>query len=305
MKLKIATCQFQTTADISRNFDEIIKLIEKASLAGAHVAHFPECALSGYAGSDFTSLDGFDWSKLKQLSEKVANAANKHNIWIILGSTHRLSPPNKPHNSVYVINSEGVLIDRYDKRFCAGDVYEKTVDLAHYTSGNSFTVFDINNIRCGVLICHDYRYPELYREYKRQGVQVLFHSYHAANFTKELQEEVEKSIGRENFVYNWGNTYPEITMQASMVAVAASSHIWISCPNSASPRSCWGSFFVRADGVITGRIDRGITDILISVVDTEEAIYDSTKAWRQRALSGQLHSGTLVKDKRSEIKIQF
>lgn len=32
-----------------------------------------------------------------------------------------------------------------------------------------------------VLICYDYRFPELYREYKRSGVEIMFHSFHAAN----------------------------------------------------------------------------------------------------------------------------
>ncbi|MEZ4606679.1 MAG: hypothetical protein R2865_07755 [Deinococcales bacterium] len=31
-----------------------------------------------------------------------------------------------------------------------------------------FSVFDIRGFCCGALICHDYRYPELYREYKRR-----------------------------------------------------------------------------------------------------------------------------------------
>jgi hypothetical protein len=32
--------------------------------------------------------------------------------------------------------------------------------------------------------------------------------------------------------------------------------------------------------------------VLITVVDTDAEIYDSTRACRDRALSGQLHSGT-------------
>jgi deaminated glutathione amidase len=65
---------------------------------------------------------------------------------------------------VYIINADGRLIDRYDKRFCAGDASERTADLAHYTPGNPLSVFEINGVCCGAAICHDYRYPELYRE---------------------------------------------------------------------------------------------------------------------------------------------
>ena len=35
---------------------------------------------------------------------------------------------------------------------------------------------EIDGVRCGALICYDYRFPELYRQYVTLGVQVMFHS---------------------------------------------------------------------------------------------------------------------------------
>jgi predicted amidohydrolase len=40
--------------------------MRKAKKAGAEIAHFPECALSGYVGFDFPNFDGFDWELLKK-----------------------------------------------------------------------------------------------------------------------------------------------------------------------------------------------------------------------------------------------
>ena len=62
---------------------------------------------------------------------------------VVLGSAHRLTEPNKPHNSLYIIDEEGRLIDRYDKRFCSGDASGMTGDLAHYSPGDHFSVFAI------------------------------------------------------------------------------------------------------------------------------------------------------------------
>jgi predicted amidohydrolase len=59
--------------------------------------------------------------------------------------------------------------------------------LVHYTSGNHLSVFAIKGIRCSALICHDYRYPELYRDYKRRGIQLMFHSYHAAHVSASVR----------------------------------------------------------------------------------------------------------------------
>jgi predicted amidohydrolase len=300
MKLSVATCQFPTSADIQSNFQYVSQLMKQAREQGAEVAHFPEACLSGYAGADLASYDGFDWQLLHDCTYRLIDLAGALALWTILGSTHSLSAPHKPHNSLYIMNDRGQLIDRYDKRFCWGDASEQTGDLAHYTSGNHLSVFAIKGIGCGALICNDYRYPELYRAYKRRGVQLMLHSYHAAHISAERFRRMEAAVGKEHHACSRGTTYPGITMPATMIAAAASNHMWISCPNSSARKSCWGSFFVRADGVITGQLERHSTDILLSTVDTEADLYDSTRAWRDRALAGILHSGSLVHDERSE-----
>ena len=76
--------------------------------------------------------------------------------------------------------------------------------------------------------------------------------------------------------------------------------MWISCPNTSARESCWPSFFVRPDGVITGRLRLNMAGILISTVTTNEKLYDSTVAWRDRAMRGVFHSGVLVRDIRSD-----
>lgn len=299
MKLKVATSQFPTSAEIGKNLQYILRQIHEAKDRGAEVVHFPEACLSGYVDHDFTSYRGFNWRQLAESTPQVLDLANELQIWVILGSTHRLSGKNKPHNSVYIVNDRGQLIDRYDKMFCAGDRSGKTGELAHYSPGNHFSVFNIKGIRCGVLICHEYRYPELYREYKRKGVQLMFHSYHAGHFKPEQFRTMQEQVGAQFHRLNRGTTLPEITMPASMQAAAASNHVWISCSNSSARESCWASFFVRPDGVITGRLRRNIAGVLISEVDDEEEFYDSTVAWRDRAMRGIYHSGKLVQDRRS------
>jgi predicted amidohydrolase len=275
--------------------------MREAKEMGAHVVHFCEGALSGYAGRDFDSFQAFDWSLLKSCSLQVMQLAGELRIWVLLGSSHPLSGPGlrKPHNSVYVINDHGQIVDRYDKRFCAGDQSGKTADLSHYSPGDYTCIFTIRGIRCGVLICYDYRFPELYREYKKHGVQLMFHSFHAGNVSPPQLKAMQAQVGAAFHSLNRGTTYPEITMPASMQAAAASSHLWISCSNTSARQSCWPAFFVRADGVITGRLRRNIAGVLVSTVDPRQPLYDSTRAWRDQAMRGVLHSGQTVRDARS------
>ena len=305
MKLKVATCQFPVSADIRRNARYVRQQLRRARQQGAHLAHFGEGCLSGYAGVDFETFEGFDWTLLKQCAREVLKLARELGLWVLLGSSHPLSAGNKPHNSVYVINQLGEIVDRYDKLFCAGDPAGLTGDLAHYTPGEHFAIFTVRGVRCGVLICHDYRYPELYRKYKKRGVQLVFHSYHAGNLPADQLQTLRDYVGQENLRLNRGSTLPEITMPASMQAAAASSHVWISCSNTSARESCWPAFFVRPDGVITGRLRRNRAGILISTVDPEEQFYDSTVAWRDRAMEGVFHSGALVEDRRSRNRTEL
>lgn len=299
MKLRVATSQFPVDADVERNAGHIVRQMGRAREAGAHVVHFSEGALSGYAGIDFPTFRGFDWKLLESCTIRIMEVAAELKLWVILGSSHRLTGRRKPHNCAYIISDRGQIVDRYDKRFCAGDRSERSGDLAHYTPSDHPCIFTIRGTRCAALICYDYRYPELYRDYKQKGVQLVFHSFHAGNIPPARLRAMQTRVGEQYHRLSRGSTYPEITMPATMQAAAAANHVWISCSNSSARFSCWPAFFVRADGIVTGRLRRHVPSILISTVDTRQRLYDSTQPWRSRAMRGVLHSGTTTRDPRS------
>jgi Predicted amidohydrolase len=237
--LVVATCQFPVSDDPEQNGRFVLRQMRYAHDHGAHVAHFPEACLSGYAGADLATYAGFDWELLDQAKRRVQQLAGELGLCVVVGSAHRLTGDHKPHNSLYIIDAAGDLVDRYDKRFCSGDPAEQRGDLAHYSPGDHLSVFTINGVHCGALICYDFRYPELYREYKRHGVQLMFHSYHAAHLSPERIAAIRAAVGDDLQSLNPGGTYPGITMPASMTAAAAANHMWISCPNSSARESCW------------------------------------------------------------------
>ena len=103
----VATCQFPVSAEIGANLRWIRRQIRIARQQGAHVAHFPEAALSGYAGTDFDTFAGFDWDALRSAMSEVLDCARRTGLWVILGSAHRLTGGHKPHNSLYIINDSG------------------------------------------------------------------------------------------------------------------------------------------------------------------------------------------------------
>lgn len=299
MPLVLATCQLATTSDVRANADRVVALVRRAAARGAHLAHFPEACISGYAGADVASHAGTDWALVAEGLRAVADAARRHHTWVVVGSAHRLTPPHKPHNSLYVLDDRGVLVDRYDKRFCAGDRRGRTGDLAHYTPGDRLVTFDVRGVRCGLQVCHDFRYPELYRAYGRRGVSLMLHSFHAGAIPPARYAAMRRGVGATGARLSGGATLPAITMRAGMITAAADNHVWISCPNSSAHRSCWPSFVVRPDGVVTGRLRPDRAGVLLTTIDPAAPYYDSTAAWRGRAVAGRLHSGRLVVDPRS------
>lgn len=283
--LRVATCQFPVEAQIAKNLGHILRQIAEAAAGKADVVHFSETALSGYSGVDVPDSDAIDREELRRATEQVLAAAKQHKIWVLLGSTHFLSGNHKPHNSVYVINPQGKIHDRYDKRFCTGVGGKKpSLDLCHYTPGDHHTIFRIKGITCAVLICYDFRFPEIYRDLKKQGVKVIFQSFH--NARKTVVDDPSYNI--------WKTVVP-----ATMSTRASENGYWISSNNSAARRSCWGSFAVQPDGEITGQLKIHKADILFTDMDLSKAYFDPSAPWRERAMQGVLNSGELVQDPRS------
>lgn len=282
--LKIATCQFPIDAEIARNLSFVSRQMREASRRGAHVAHFPETALSGYAGVEWPTLENYPWEELESATRAVMELARKLRLWVVLGSMHRLVQ-HKPHNVVYVIDDRGRIANRYDKLFCTGDRGGTKSDLLHYTPGDHFVIFKVRGWKCGVMICHDFRYPELAREYRRLGANVLFYSFHNGHFSAEKA----RTKGRRFAA----------TVPATMQTYASVNHQWISAANTSRRHSAWGGFTVQPDGMIVDRLPRGRAAVLVTKFEDPENFYDASRSWRDRALRGVLHSGRQVSDLRS------
>lgn len=275
-KIRIASCQFPVSADIRSNYQFIEAQITEAKLRKADVVHFPECALSGYPGTDMTTLDNFNWDELHRMTDSVMSLAKHLNIWVIMGSLHRLSGNNKPHNCLYVITPEGKIADRYDKRFCTG------TDLEYCSPGDHFVTFKINSVTCGLLICYDVRFPELYREYRKLGCDVIFQSFYNARQQK-------------------GSIHP-IIMPVSAQAHAATNYFYMSLSNSSAPES-WPCHFITPDGLVQNRLAPNTQGILISEIDISEEFYDASREYRMDAMKGKLNSGKTIKDPLSSDRI--
>jgi predicted amidohydrolase len=272
-KINVATCQFSVGSSICQNADQIIQFMRKASEMDADIVHFSECALSGYVGTDFANFDGYDWQLLQAKTAEIISLAGELKLWVVLGSTHKLTKPNKPHNSLYLISSEGKLVDRYDKRFCTKG------DLRRLSSGDHFVTFDLNGVKCSLLICFDLRFAELYRELYKASVKCVFQSFYNA---RQKGPSVHTKIMRQ-------------TMQCR----AASNAMWVSMSNSSGNYSPYPSCFISPDGVIVNQLKNNKAGIMLNEIDMSKKFYDPMINFRELASKGILHNGLVPNDERS------
>lgn len=273
--LKIATCQFAVSGSVAHNSQSIQELMRQSADGGVQIVHFCECALSGYAGIDFDSFDGFDWDLLKSETEKIMQLAGELKVWVVLGSSHRLSEPNKPHNSLYLIGPDGTIRDRYDKRFCMAR------EMPFYTPGDHFVTFEINGVKCALLICFDLRFPELYRQLKKQGVQCILQSFYNA---RQKGPSIHSDI-----------------MIPSMQCRAATNFFWTSMTNSSGWFSPYSGCFIRPDGRIVEKLADHKDGVIVNTVNLAEDLYDPSAEYRDMAIDGALDNcNGQIDDKRSE-----
>ena len=271
--MKVAACQFPVSKDIRENANWMRQQMQEAAENGAVIIQFPECALSGYAGVDFDSFDAFNWPLLEQELTAIMKLADDLNIWVIAGNSHRLTGDHKPHDSLYLITPDGNIADRYDKRFCTNG------DLKFYCPGDHFVTFKVNDIVCGLLICYDIRFPELYREYYKLGAQVIFQSFYNAR-------QRETSI------------HPKI-MPVTAQARAATNHFFMVLTNSSAKHS-WPCHAITPDGLIAAKLPADEPGILYFIIDTDKKYYDASAPFRDGAIDGILNSGQTVTDPRSQ-----
>ncbi|MBX3414603.1 MAG: carbon-nitrogen hydrolase family protein [Pirellulales bacterium] len=170
--LRVAAVQMRSSRDLAANLRAIDGYLARAAKAGARVAVFPECALTGYF--DAQTMRAFTPEQLADAERQVAESCRRHEIYAIIGTPWR--DGDKLYNSAVVLAPTGKVIERYHK-----------LQLAESwpTAGDHLSVFKIDGIPASIIICHDERYPELVRLPVLAGSRVVFYLSHESGLKQE------------------------------------------------------------------------------------------------------------------------
>jgi predicted amidohydrolase len=173
--LRVAAVQMRSGPDLARNARRIVSALTTCARRRVAVVAFPECALTSYEADVVRSLASH---ALSEAAAEIARACGSLQIAALVGTIERVG--RKWLNAALVIDRRGRIKTRYHKQYVVG-ADRKWGCMA---GDQAPPVFRLGRTRCSVTICHDNRYPELYRLPVLVGAQVMFHLSHEGNLTK-------------------------------------------------------------------------------------------------------------------------
>lgn len=258
--LIIATAQMTVDKDIRENGKNIRRLIQLSYEMKADLVHFCEGALSGYSKSQIKTFENFNWQILEEELNSIRTLCGDLGIWAVVGSCHYMSDSKRPRNSLYIIDSQGELLGRYDKRFCS---HSEITDW--YSAGDRSVVFDINGLRVGCAICIEIQFPEVFMDYERQDVDcVLFSSYSDSNM---------------------------FGLQAQ--GHAACNNYWISMSVPTNTSQNLPAHFIGPDGDVIAICESGADSIVVNEINPDDKRWkvpvQLSRPWRRLARKGEIY----------------
>lgn len=162
-RLRVAAAQMIFADSIEGNLEKIGRAAKRAARAGADVVLFPECATTGYA-FDFHSLKP---EVIRRALQAVASIAAGLHIHILVGSP--IFSGRRLFNALVQFDRKGRLAHAYAK------CQLTAADSQWFTPGDGLSLFSLDGVQAGSIICHERRYPELARLPVMAGARILFH----------------------------------------------------------------------------------------------------------------------------------
>jgi predicted amidohydrolase len=187
-RLRVALVQLAADHDVTANIDRAASLVRQAGEPKPDLIALPE--MFHYRGP----VAGFRESAGPvpgPITDRFAELAGNLNCWILLGSLAERSIGSlRPFNTSVLIDPAGRVVAVYRKRH----LFDVTIEdgpsdreSARVTPGDSSVVAVMDGIaqgadvRLGLSICFDLRFPELYRELAAAGAVIMAVP---ANFTE-------------------------------------------------------------------------------------------------------------------------
>ena len=204
--LKIAAVQMSSGSNKEKNLQQAKKLIVSAVKKKAKFIVLPE--VFNYRGKLSEAfkvaepVPGYSTNFISRL-------AKKYKVWILIGSLLETvgagrDLSSKPFNTSVLINPQGKIVSKYRKihLFDIKLKGKEILESSRNQAGKNPKLAKVENVKVGLSICYDLRFPELYRYYSKNGAKIICIP---SSFTKPTGEAhwhtLIKARAIENFAY--------------------------------------------------------------------------------------------------------
>ncbi len=166
--MKVSCLQMNMKFGLSQeNFAHAEQLISEAMTEKTDVLVLPETWNTGFFPKEnLAELSCKDGDVVKK---RIGGLAKQYGINIVAGSVSNVRDGNV-YNTAFVFNREGACVAEYDKTHLFTPMGEHD----YYTGGDHLCRFTLDDVKCGIIICYDIRFPELTRNLALQGMDMLF-----------------------------------------------------------------------------------------------------------------------------------
>ena len=241
-KLKVGAFQFATCDDIDKNFAAIKRGIKKAADQNIRLLLTQECAICGYPPVEISSIESIDKKAHESAFKEISLLAKKHNMYIALGMITFTEEHN--FNSVQLISPNDEEHPRYHKRALWG------WDLNNFVPGQEIGVYTIDEIKIGIRICFEVRFPEYFRELFNNQVDLCIIS-----FTDIGKPEQKKKID---------------IIQSHLVSRATENVMYLLSANSTSQYQLAPTCLINPDGYILEKAPINEESLIFQEIEINE-----------------------------------
>jgi len=102
------------------------------------------------------------------VKERIGGLAKKFKVNIVAGSVADLHD-GKVYNTAFVFDRNGECVASYDKTHL---VYPS--EASRYAEGDRTCSFMLDGVKCGIIVCNDFKFPELIRKLALEEIEILF-----------------------------------------------------------------------------------------------------------------------------------
>lgn len=165
----VKTFQFRIVdGDVKANLKKVETLFTETDLTYTDVVVLPEMWTSGY---DLENIEAYATENLEPIKSKIEKLSRDNNVVVVAGSIPNVYGNSGVYNTAFVIDDNGDLIYEYSKMHLVPMLNEPK----YLVSGDKpAEVFEINGEQCGILICYDLRFPEVFRDLSLSGAKIIF-----------------------------------------------------------------------------------------------------------------------------------